>query len=163
LGLLELDGHQRIARLAKGAGATLALEADLLVFLDLFRKLHRQHLARRHAHRDRGGLVSILERHGDGDDDVLALGGAGTRTTHAAPEAGGRAGDRVPLGAAAWASTATRLAAEAAHEFLEDVLGGEPTAAGRTAARAGAAETATAEAGEARIAVGVDLATVILR
>src|SRR5690606_4643762 len=81
----------------------------------------------------------------------------------AAGEAGAGAGTgkRIPaLGASAAAGP--RLAAEAAHEFLENVLRREPACRRAAGAPASGCRTAP-EAGEAGIAVGIDLAAVILR
>src|SRR5690606_38755399 len=78
-----------------------------------------------------------------------------------------RPGERVPSGAAGagpGCPAAGRSGrAEPAHELLEDVLGREVAAAGAAGAAAGpGAAEACSETGKARLAVGVDLATVIL-
>src|SRR5690606_3601625 len=126
-------------------------------FLDLVGQLDVERLAGRHPERHAGAGIGLFQRHRGGEVDVVALEALRPALREAAGIAPHAAGERVPAGIAA-AGLPTRLAAEARHEFLEDVLGRKAGAGRTTGTRTGAA---AAEAGKAGIAVGVDLAAVI--
>ena len=158
-----MDGDDGVARRAAvDALLALRLEPDRLAVLDAGRDGHFERAARRQAHTLRRALHALGERDGDGGLHILATDRRARLLAEAARAA-----------AAAWAAAAAEdigedvgrieaasppraPAALAAAEIELEMLGAAAAAAPGTAARK------ALEAGEARLALGIDLAAVEL-